>query len=187
MGIAEDVAAMTLQRKVLHVCEIAGHDQEGIGSEKMPFRSPLRALESVNGDESVEIVIRKDHVEGYQPISGAALKKTKKTLELNEKKKAKAAETAMKVAETAAARAAEEAKKLDAAKAVVLVNDPALPAPTKVNTFFFWIIHGSVKSFARLYTAGRMMRKTNPPHLRSNNSLHRLKLCTAPTIVGKGY
>lgn len=138
MGIAEDVAAMTLQRKVLHVCEIAGHDQEGTGSEKMPFRSPLRALESVNEDESVEIVIRKDHVEGYQPISGAALKKTKKTLELNEKKKAKAAETAMKAAETAAARAAEEAKKLDAAKAVVLVNDPALPAPTKIK-----IMHGA--------------------------------------------
>ncbi|KAI9366035.1 hypothetical protein DFJ73DRAFT_806814 [Zopfochytrium polystomum] len=117
----------------LFVCEIAGHDQEGVGSEKMPFRTPLRALESVNGNESVAIMVRKDHVEGFVPISGAALKKAKKGWETNEKKRVKAEEQAKKNAELAATRAAEEAKKLEEAKSVVLVNDPALPAPVKIK------------------------------------------------------
>ena len=62
---------------MVHVCEIQGHDSEGFGTEKMPFKTPLKAVEFVKADAQLcaAIKVRKNMEEGYQPIPKAALKK----------------------------------------------------------------------------------------------------------------
>ncbi|KAJ3413297.1 hypothetical protein HDV05_008214 [Chytridiales sp. JEL 0842] len=126
------LANMSLETKIF-VCELIGHDTEGTGTEKMPFKTPLKAMESVKGNDKCPILIRKDHAEGYLPISGAALKKAKKTYEENERKKAKAEEKAKKDSEEAAKKAAETAKKLEEAKKIVLKLDDTLPAAVPIK------------------------------------------------------
>ncbi|KAJ3054475.1 hypothetical protein HK097_001720 [Rhizophlyctis rosea] len=116
----------------LYVCEVQGHDAEGAGTEKMPFRSPLRALEQVKGGV-VDIYVRKTSEEGYQPIAKAALKKAQKTFNENKKKAEKAAERAAQEAKDKEKNAAAEAAKLEAAKSVVLEEDKSLPAAKKIK------------------------------------------------------
>ncbi|KAI8841316.1 hypothetical protein BC829DRAFT_492526 [Chytridium lagenaria] len=118
---------------MVYVCEQKGDDTTGAGTETSPFKTPLRALESVNGDENVKIQVRKVEAEGYQPISGAALKKAKKGWELNEKKKQKAAAAAAKDADEAASKAADEARRLEEAKNVVLTQDASLPKSKNIK------------------------------------------------------
>ena len=65
--------------------------------------------------------------------SKAALKKALKMQQLAEKKAAKAAERAAKDAAEAEAKAAAKAKAIEEAKAIVLVEDPSLPAAVKVT------------------------------------------------------
>ncbi|KAJ3199241.1 hypothetical protein HDU67_002963, partial [Dinochytrium kinnereticum] len=117
----------------LYVCEQKGSDADGAGTEASPFKTPLRALESVNGDDAAKIMVRKVETEGYQPISGAAMKKAKKGWELAEKKKAKAAASASKDSDEAAAKAAEEAKRLEESKKVVLTQDLGLPKAKNIK------------------------------------------------------
>ncbi|KAJ3117391.1 hypothetical protein HDU96_006916 [Phlyctochytrium bullatum] len=115
------------------VCEKSGSDETGNGTKESPFKTALRVLEQVGGEAAVDIQVRKETGEEYQPISGAALKKAKKGWELAEKKKAKAAAAAAKDADEAAAKAADEAKRIEEAKKVVLVEDASLPKAKKIR------------------------------------------------------
>ncbi|KAJ3099956.1 hypothetical protein HDU97_002628 [Phlyctochytrium planicorne] len=115
------------------VCELQGNDTDGQGTEASPFKTPLRALESVGGKDETPIVVRKAIEDGFQPISGAALKKAKKGWETNEKKKAKEAVKAAETAANAADRAAEEERRLEESKRIVLTQDPALAAAKNIK------------------------------------------------------
>ncbi|KAJ3087095.1 hypothetical protein HK100_008483, partial [Physocladia obscura] len=117
----------------IHVCEISGHDTSGAGTEKMPFKTTLRAMQESKGSDNIRIVVRKDLVEGFKEISGAGKKKAKKLWETEEKKRIKAEEQKIKDAAEKAARAEEDAKKLEEAKSIILVNDCSLGVPTKIK------------------------------------------------------
>ncbi|TPX59958.1 asparagine---tRNA ligase [Spizellomyces sp. 'palustris'] len=133
MSLADAAAKMTLKENgpVVYVCEAQGHDVEGNGTEKMPFRSALRAFESVSGKG--EIMLRKSLEEGYQPLGKTALKKTQKLYETNQKKAQKAAERAAQDAVNAEKNAAADAARLEAAQKVVLEEDKSLPEAQKIK------------------------------------------------------
>lgn len=118
----------------MHVCEVQGHDIEGNGSEKMPFKTPIKAVEAVKGDLTLvaAIKVRKAMAEGYQPIAKAAMKKVLKLHEGNLKKAQKAAERAEQDAIDAEKARVAELAKLEEAKSVVLELDPSLPTASKV-------------------------------------------------------
>ncbi len=97
----------------------------------MPYLTILAALEKSKNPDIV-VKIRKDNVEGFLDISGAALKKAKKTLQEKEKKAQKVAEKAIADAEKNAKQAIEDAIKLEEAKKVVLVQDASLVIAKKV-------------------------------------------------------
>ncbi|KAJ3294493.1 hypothetical protein HK104_003531 [Borealophlyctis nickersoniae] len=123
---------MSENAPVIYVCEVQGHDVEGAGTEKMPYKSPLKALEKASGGQ-VDIRVRKTAEEGYQPIAKAALKKAQKLYDANQKKAQKAAERAAQEAADAEKNAAAEAAKLEEAKKIVLVNDKTLPEAKKIK------------------------------------------------------
>ncbi|KAI8614223.1 hypothetical protein BC830DRAFT_1161544 [Chytriomyces sp. MP71] len=116
----------------VHVCEVGGHDTSGAGTEKMPFKTALRALEAIKGSDTVPILVRKDLVEGFKPISDSGLKKGRKLYDAAEKKRAKAEEEAAKKAAEKAARAGEDEKKLEDAKKIVLTNDLGMTNKIKI-------------------------------------------------------
>ena len=122
----------------MHVCEIQGHDIEGNGSEKMPFKTTLKAVEAVNGDLQLTaaIRVRKTFEEGYQAIAKAAMKKALKIHEGNVRKAQKAAERAEQDAEEAQKQKELELARLEEAKKIVLEQDPALP-PASFVLFFY--------------------------------------------------
>ncbi|KAJ3275861.1 hypothetical protein HDV01_006727 [Terramyces sp. JEL0728] len=112
----------------LFVCEVQGNDGEGAGTEKMPFKSLLKAVTFVKGEISkYDVQVRKEILEPYAPAAKAALKKAVKAYEVQGKKAAKDAERAVQDREKAEQQKAAEQAKLEAAKAVVLEQDPALP------------------------------------------------------------
>lgn len=79
----------------------------------------------------MKILIKKDE-EGFKDISGAALKKAKKTFAEQQRKLKKQEEQRKKQQEEQARKAEEEAKALEYAKSVVLTEDASLPAAKKV-------------------------------------------------------
>jgi asparaginyl-tRNA synthetase len=90
----------------------------------------LKAIE-VKGD-NIKVQIKKD-AEGYKDISGAALKKAKKTFAEQQKKAKKLEEQQKKSDDEQKKRAEEEAKALEYAKSIVLTEDASLPKAEKVN------------------------------------------------------
>ncbi|KAJ3231673.1 hypothetical protein HDU78_007571, partial [Chytriomyces hyalinus] len=116
----------------VHVCEVSGHDASGAGTEKMPFKTVLRALEATKG-VGKSVVVRKDLVEGFKPVSDSGLKKGMKLYDAAVKKRAKAEEIKAKEAAEKAARAGDDEKKLAEAKKIVLVNDESLGVAKKIK------------------------------------------------------
>lgn len=114
---------------VAYVDEIAGCDETGLGSEAAPFKTAIKALEKLG--ENAKVLIKKD-AEGYKDISGAALKKAKKTLVEQQRKAKKLEEQKAKQEEEQKKKAEDEAKALEAAKSIVLTEDASLPAAKKV-------------------------------------------------------
>lgn len=108
--------------------EARGSDEKGVGTESSPYATAVAALDGPHGSE-VAIFVRKVPEEEYVPISGAALKRAKKSLE-QQKEKAKKAEVAAAKAEQDRLR---EEKKLEESKKIVLKEDPSLPPAIKVN------------------------------------------------------
>ncbi|TPX33268.1 asparagine---tRNA ligase, partial [Synchytrium endobioticum] len=116
----------------LYVDETQGSDTDGCGSAKLPYKSVLAAVEAIQGGKC-HIYIRKQVDSDYVEISGAALKKARKTYEGNVKKVQKAAAKASLEAEEGAQRAAEEAARIETAKAIILEQDPSLPTAKKIK------------------------------------------------------
>lgn len=119
-----------------HVDETKGSDETGNGSVEAPYQSAVKALQA-HGD-SVKIQVWKaaaaeGETSGYTAISGAALKKAVKKVGELEKKAKKVAEQAAELAAKEQAAAEERERVLEAAKAVVLKQDPSLPAATKIK------------------------------------------------------
>lgn len=69
---------------------------------------------------------------GFHEISGAALKKAKKGLEVQKKKQQKELEKAKREAELAAQKSEEEMRRLEESKSIVLKEDPSWPAAVTV-------------------------------------------------------
>ncbi|KAI8391085.1 uncharacterized protein BYT42DRAFT_610342 [Radiomyces spectabilis] len=116
--------------ETVYVDEVAGSDEAGNGTQSAPFKSALKALEAKG--ESVKILVKKDE-EGFKEISGAALKKAKKTLAEQQRKKQKQEEQKLKQDEELKKKAEEEAKALEYAKSVVLTEDTSLPKAEKIK------------------------------------------------------
>lgn len=89
----------------------------------------LKAIEA-KGD-NIKVQIKKD-AEGYKDISGAALKKAKKTFTEQQKKAKKLEEQQKKQDDDLKKKADDEAKALEYAKSIVLVEDKSLPKAEKV-------------------------------------------------------
>lgn len=75
----------------------------------------------------------KKDAEGFKDISGAALKKAKKSYAELQRKLKKQEEQRKKQEEEQAKKAEEEAKALEHAKSIVLTEDASLPSAKKVQ------------------------------------------------------
>ena len=104
------------------MCEKAGSDENNDGlSETTALASAVQALLKF---DDVQILVRK--TEGFEPISGAALKKAKKLADAKKRKQAKAAEQK-------AADAEAEQRRLEDAKKVTISEDATLPKATRTK------------------------------------------------------
>lgn len=119
------------------VDELAGDDTTGNGTESAPFKTVLKAIE-LKGD-NIKVQIKKD-TEGFKDISGAALKKAKKTFAEQQKKAKKLEEQQKKQDDEQKKKAEDEAKALEYAKSIVLTQDGSLPKAEKVGYPQFWIL-----------------------------------------------
>jgi asparaginyl-tRNA synthetase len=118
--------------KTIYVCEVQGNDSEGIGSEKMPYNSLLKAVESNSGVKEITIMMRKTLLETYQVAAKAAIKKANNKYEDNLKKAEKAKERSAKDAEEDKKRAAITLLRIEESKTVVISQDSSLPVAKKV-------------------------------------------------------
>lgn len=114
----------------MFVDEVAGCDAQGNGTEASPFKTVLKAIE-VKG-ENIKVQIKKD-AEGFKDISGAALKKAKKTFAEQQKKAKKLVEQQKKQDDELKKKQDDEAKAIEYAKSIVLTEDKSLPTAEKVT------------------------------------------------------
>ncbi|KAL1917584.1 uncharacterized protein VTP21DRAFT_3977 [Calcarisporiella thermophila] len=113
------------------VDETSGNDENGNGTEELPYLTTVKALEK-HGD-TVRIQVRKSAEENYKDISGAALKKAKKLLDAQLRKQKRLEEQRALDAEKAKAQAEEEARRLEEAKSIILEQDASLPEAKKIK------------------------------------------------------
>ena len=110
-----------------HVDETAGNDASGDGSRTAPYQTAAAVIDAHGKDAKIEV--RKAGEDEYVEITASAMKKAVKGAELLAKKRARAeADTKAK-----AAAAEEDARKLEAAKAIVLTQDSTLPVAKKIK------------------------------------------------------
>ncbi|KAI8907142.1 hypothetical protein EDD86DRAFT_227703 [Gorgonomyces haynaldii] len=112
-----------------YVCEVQGSDQEGLGTEKMPYKTLLKAVEKFKSER--QYLIRKDVKEGYQPAPKSALKKALKQADINEKKLLKQKERSEQESIEQQKQLEQTLKRLEEAKLVKLEVDPSLPVAKK--------------------------------------------------------
>ncbi|KAI8646185.1 hypothetical protein BD408DRAFT_410822 [Parasitella parasitica] len=131
--MATDIAQATEKLTIaetIFVDEVAGCDTNGNGTESAPFKSTIKALEA-KGD-NIKIQIKKD-AEGYKDVSGAALKKAKKSLAEQQKKAKKFEEQKLKQSADLQKKKEDENKALEYAKSIVLTEDKSLPEAQKIK------------------------------------------------------
>ncbi|KAI7888152.1 uncharacterized protein EV154DRAFT_469344 [Mucor mucedo] len=127
--IAEATQKLSIAESVF-VDEVAGDDTTGTGAETAPFKTVLKAIESKG--ENIKVQVKKD-AEGYKDISGAALKKAKKAFAEQQKKAKKLEEQQKKQDDDLKKKAELEAKAIEHAKSIVLVEDKSLPKAEKIK------------------------------------------------------
>ncbi|KAI8895155.1 hypothetical protein BC833DRAFT_567703 [Globomyces pollinis-pini] len=123
-------------KETLYVCEVQGSDTDGMGSEKMPYKTVQKAINHLKGAlGDSQILVRKSILDPYTIVAKAALKKAIKTFGEQQRKAAKDAERKILEKANWEKQQAAEKIKLDAAKSVVLELDPELPEAqiTKLN------------------------------------------------------
>jgi asparaginyl-tRNA synthetase len=148
--------------KRIHVCEVTGNDAEGIGTEKMPFKTLLKAVEFLeNNMQDVEVLHRKVILEPYEPCAKTTLKKAIKTFEINAKKIQKEKERLEKENELKKVNQEMENLKLEQAKNIVLKQDMTLEKASKIKIDECSSMRGKrikVSGWVhRLRTQGKMM------------------------------
>ncbi|ORX68046.1 asparaginyl-tRNA synthetase [Linderina pennispora] len=136
--IASKTQEMSLNENFLFVDEAAGSDETGSGVQTAPFKTAVAAVAAIAGmpaekQASFKVQVKKAGSDEYAEITASALKKAKKTHDLNIKKAKKQAEQAAKESEQAAAKQAEEQRKLDESKKIVLTEDASLPAAKQIK------------------------------------------------------
>jgi asparaginyl-tRNA synthetase len=109
------------------------YSNKGMGSEKMPFKTLLKAIETSKGITAHTFMVRKVVNENYAVAAKAALKKTVKLYEQNVKKAQKALERSAADAEEANKQMAATQARLEESKAVILTQDTSLPAAKTVR------------------------------------------------------
>ncbi|TIB79698.1 asparaginyl-tRNA synthetase [Wallemia mellicola] len=131
--------------QIVYVDELATVEQPS-GTPNQPYKSVVDVLTETpdaqlyvlkkpeEGQPPVKAVQERTNID-YVPISGAALKKAKKTVEVNAKNAAKKAQNKERLEKEEAERAEREAKRNEEAKKVVLTLDESLPTPTKVKAY----------------------------------------------------
>lgn len=123
-----------------HIDAATGSDEKGDGSANQPYQS-LGYVLFVHGQEIApkDLLFRTgtaDAIE-YKEPSQSALKKAKKEADGLEKKRKRAEEAKEREAKKDADEAAKRAKKIEESKAIVLEEDPSLPAAVKVRILGF--------------------------------------------------
>lgn len=116
----------------IYICEETGSDDTGKGTAESPLLTAVAAL--TQGGPQASILIRKKAEEEYAALGISALKKAKKTIEINEKKAQKAREAETKAAALDSEKAAKDANRLEESKKIVLTEDTSLPSTTKVSS-----------------------------------------------------
>lgn len=91
----------------------------------------MHVLETYGNQSKIQV--RKLSTDEYKEITASSMKKALKGVEVNAKKKAKAEELINARANNATAAEAEEARKLEAAKAIAVVQDTSLPEAIKIK------------------------------------------------------
>lgn len=124
--------ADTAPQTTIYLCEESGSDdpRDGLGASSAPFQSAVAAL--TFGGVQASILFRKTKADEWALLGTSALKKAKKTIEINEKKAQKAREAESKASAADADKAARDAKRIEESKAIVLTEDTSLPPATKV-------------------------------------------------------
>ncbi|KAI8891920.1 hypothetical protein BC833DRAFT_626334 [Globomyces pollinis-pini] len=80
-------------KETLYVCEVQGSDIDGIGSEKMPYKTVQKAINHLKGSlGDSQILVRKAILDSYTFVAKAALKKAVKAFGEQQRKAAKDAE-----------------------------------------------------------------------------------------------
>lgn len=116
----------------LFICEVQGSDSEGSGSEKMPFKTLLKAVEFAKGSANHTFLVRKVVSENYAIAAKAAMKKVANKYEENLRKAEKARERSAKDTAEAAKQAEATQKRLEESRSIVVTEDASLPAAKKV-------------------------------------------------------
>ncbi|KAF9379899.1 hypothetical protein CPB97_008691 [Podila verticillata] len=130
------VESLSINAVIAHVDETKGSDETGNGSIEAPYQSAVKALQAHGDSVKIQVwkaAVAEGETSGYTVISGAALKKAVKKVGELEKKAKKVAEQAAELAAKEQAAAEERERVLEAAKAVVLKQDPSLPTATKIK------------------------------------------------------
>ena len=112
----------------VYIDEELGNDELGTGTQNAPYKTLAYAIYKNDGLQ-VELRTRKDAETPYDKPTDSSLKKAKKGADGLKKKAARAVE----IAEREAKERAEADKRLEESKKIVLVEDEALPKPTKVR------------------------------------------------------
>lgn len=115
----------------LYICEETGSDDSGQGTSESPLLTAVTAL--TKGAPQASILFRKKVAEEYAALGTSALKKARKTIEINEKKAQKAREAEAKSATLDQEKATKDANRLEDSKKIVLTEDTSLPPATKVR------------------------------------------------------
>ncbi|KAJ1954535.1 asparagine--tRNA ligase, partial [Dipsacomyces acuminosporus] len=129
---------MSITDNLIFVDEGVGSDETGHGTKEVPLKTPVAAvaLISVMPEEkqpTFKIHVKKTGEEEYAEITASALKKAKKTHDINLKKAKKQAEQAAKDQAQIEAKQAEEQRKLEESKKIVLAENPALPKAKQIR------------------------------------------------------
>ncbi|KAL7746264.1 methylenetetrahydrofolate reductase (NAD(P)H) met13 [Sorochytrium milnesiophthora] len=101
------------------------------GSESSPLRTLLVALERLSTSD--DVFVRKSPADDYKHASGAAVKKARKYLDIEKKKREKDAARQAQDAHRFAEKQDEERRRLEQAKAVVIKQDESLPTAKKIK------------------------------------------------------
>ncbi|TIA77909.1 hypothetical protein E3P92_04045 [Wallemia ichthyophaga] len=129
----------------VYVDELATVEQPS-GTPVQPYKSVVEILTQTpdaaiftvkkpeEGEPSLKPLSQRTEAD-YAPISGAALKKAKKTVEVNAKNAAKKAQNKDRLDKEESDRAQREQKRIEEAKKVVLTLDDSLPKPTKAKVY----------------------------------------------------